>query len=345
MDDNGSWALYRLPDATEAFLVRQRVGEARRLQSLADLEGRSGYVVAPFVPTSACPLLLIEGEREAIVPTASGPGASCPSLPALHDDREEYATDFQRFHDVLVQGTFQKLVLARAAECDADVDAPTLFWRACRRFPHQFVSLVHTPLTGTWLMATPELLLSHCGDRWQTMSLAGTMPLADRDQPWSAKNRQEQRFVTDYIRQTVEPLATDLRLDGPRTAQAGNVVHLRTDVTFRLRQGVRATDLLARLFPTPAVCGIEKTAARQFILTHEHLERRYYSGFSGPISAQGATQLFVTLRCMELLPGRCRLYAGSGLLVESTEDDEYRETTAKMVAMQSLLGGDRNEYL
>lgn len=347
--------MYRLPDAREAFVLRQTEGEPTRLQSIADLKGRSGYVFAPFEGGP----ILIEGEALQASPSApplQRGGGALPvapeqhaTLPTLRGDRAAYGNDFRLFHDELLRGTFQKIVLARAAECDynamlgpdaEDSDAASLqalFWRACERFPHQYVAMVHTVATGTWLTATPELLLSHQGGQWQTMSLAGTMPLRRRDEPWDTKNRQEQLFVTDYIRDIVAPLATDLQLHGPYTAQAGNVVHLRTDVSFSLRGDVSPTELLLRLYPTPAVCGIEKERAREFILRHEHLQRRFYSGFQGPLHVGGMTQLFVTLRCMELLPDRCRLYAGSGLLPESTEEDEYRETTAKMAAMQSLL--------
>ena len=74
------------------------------------------------------------------------------------------------------------------------------------------------------------------------------------------------------------------------------------------------------------------------ILQHEHQPRKYYSGFVGPISPQGKTHLFVSLRCMNILPdGACELYAGGGLLKESEMEKEWKETEAKMQTIRRVL--------
>ena len=78
--------------------------------------------------------------------------------------------------------------------------------------------------------------------------------------------------------------------------------------------------------------------ARRFILQHEHHSRKYYSGFVGPISPQGKTHLFVSLRCMNILQdGICELYAGGGLLKESEMEKEWKETEAKMQTIKRVL--------
>lgn len=346
--------MYHLPDANEAWLLRQSNGEPRRLKGIADMQGRSGYVLAPFEHTNDSPLLLIEPDSVEQLSLASESLYPSAGNSNFLDFRQFYARDFEVFHDALLRGQFKKIVLARSSRCFLQpIGKPgaryrrlfslpedyfrSLFLRACQLYPHQYVTLVSTASSGTWLMATPELLLSHEGDSWRTMSLAGTMPLEQRDEPWSQKNLTEQDCVTQYIREIVEPMSEDLRLDGPRTAQAGNVVHLRTDFAFRLRHGASASDLLSRLFPTPAVCGVPKDAAKVFILQNEHIRRAYYSGFSGPLMINGSTHLFVTLRCVEFLRDTCIVYAGSGLLPESTLGDEYQETEAKMQTMKILL--------
>mgnify|MGYP001620427368 FL=1 len=112
----------------------------------------------------------------------------------------------------------------------------------------------------------------------------------------------------------------------------------RTDIHFRLPCADVLGDVLEALYPTPAVCGIPKEPARRFILRHEHEPRRYYSGFVGMLSPRADTHLFVSLRCMRLLPGGiCELYAGGGLLKESEMEKEWRETEAKMQTMMELV--------
>ena len=155
---------------------------------------------------------------------------------------------------------------------------------------------------------------------------------------WSHKNQEEQQYVTDYIEDCIKAFADDYQLKGPYTTMAANLYHLRTDISFRLRDEGRLGDVIDALYPTPAVCGIPKEEARRFILQHEHQPRKYYSGFVGPISPQGKTHLFVSLRCMNILPdGACELYAGGGLLKESEMEKEWKETEAKMQTIRRVL--------
>lgn len=56
-----------------------------------------------------------------------------------------------------------------------------------------------------------------------------------------------------------------------------------------------------------------------------------------PLMLGGATALYVTLRCMQLFKNHCRLYAGSGLLPDSSEPSEWQETETKLDTMRNLL--------
>ena len=62
-----AYAIYRLPHEDHATIIRQKAGDPVELQSLSDLNGRCGFVVAPFEVNGDQPVVLIEGERE-IVP-------------------------------------------------------------------------------------------------------------------------------------------------------------------------------------------------------------------------------------------------------------------------------------
>ena len=65
-----SFACYRMPYADEYVRVEQHDGEPCRLTSAMDLEGREGFVFAPFVVTDDCPLLLIRPDRVTCVKVA-----------------------------------------------------------------------------------------------------------------------------------------------------------------------------------------------------------------------------------------------------------------------------------
>lgn len=113
---------------------------------------------------------------------------------------------------------------------------------------------------------------------------------------------------------------------------------MRTGFIFRLDDIDELGDVLDALFPTPAICGIPKEEARQFILDNESIDRKYYSGFVGPLVPSGETHLYVSLRCMNIHPGgKFDLYAGGGLLKESEMQKEWDETEAKLQTMKKVL--------
>ena len=339
-----AYAIYRLPHEDHATLIRQTEGNPVELHSLTELNGKQGFVVVPFEVKSETPILLIRpDEVEEVEVKDVLTGYSLTSTPSPLTPY--YKVDFANYHSQLKNDTFRKIVLARCADekIDQKLEPMELFYRACAMYPRLFIALVETEKSGCWLTATPEILLDGKGNDWRTIALAGTMKL-EGDQlngegetlRWSTKNIQEQRIVATYITECLEQFTSDFGEEGPKTVRAANLVHLRSDFTFKLDDNNHIGDILNTLHPTPAVCGLPKREAFKFIVKNEHTPRRYYSGFMGPLGAT-ETHLYVSLRCMNIDGNTCHLYAGGGLLKDSTEEQEWLETEAKMETMRRLL--------
>ena len=363
-----AYACYRLPHQEEYHRIVQRGTPAETLSSAAALKGRSGFVTAPFQPQADCPILLFQGEHTVHSTQQTAGDTTLPLF--FRDDTsaidpsaspEVWERAFHTFQGALQEHRFSKLVLSRHTLLPhgGTCDVQQLFLKACRAYPRMFVALVAARQHGTWLMATPEILLEQQDSLWRTIALAGTMPLEGEllrfDNPpqslpadairWSEKNIQEQRYVASYIAECLKRFARQRTEKGPYTVRAGNMVHLRSDFTFVLKEGVGVGDLLPALHPTPAVCGLPKRQAYDFILRNEGHRRRYYSGFAGPLlTAEDGTHLYVSLRCMEILPKHYSLYAGGGLLKESICLQEWQETEIKMETMRQLtVANDKQE--
>lgn len=341
-----AFAYYRFPHEQHATYVAQHEGAPEILSSVAQLNGREGFVIAPFQPSDECPVVLIHPDERRVI-LLNGGNNSEGGLDengglkgnGKSDEKDGYVRDFGCFHEQLQRGEFRKIVLARRSVQTTRLSAEALFVKACRMYPRLFVALVCSEASGMWLMATPEVLLQGSEGEYHTMSLAGTQKTeAPEALEWPQKDREEQQYVTDYIEACIRTFSDDCRLQGPYTMKAAHLCHLRTDIHFSLPCADVLGDVLEALYPTPAVCGIPKEPARRFILRHEHEPRRYYSGFVGMLSPRSDTHLFVSLRCMRLLPdGICELYAGGGLLKESEMEKEWRETEVKMQTMMELV--------
>ena len=339
-----AFAIYRLPRASHCTLVGQD-GVPASYTSVAELSGKRGFVIAPFVAAIDTPLVVLRPDvvRQCCLDDVQAmqdlpchlDSGDFPMQPA---SREVYHNDFCRFHRAFSTTGIQKLVLARSADVAHQGTSPReLFVKACKRYPEAFVALFSAPQCGTWLIATPEVLLLREADRWRTMALAGTMPYCEPLPQWSAKNVQEQAYVTQYLKDCLDRYSNDVALNGPYTTRAGQLVHLRTDFSFTIADHSQFGTLLDHLHPTPAVCGLPKQEAQRFILDNETCGRSYYSGFSGPMDIDGEMAMFVSLRCMRIFDNRYRLYAGGGILPQSEEEMEWEETAAKMQSMLSLI--------
>ncbi len=351
-----AFALWRLPKGKPA-LVLQRDGLDSLFPNLAAVAGE-GFLLAPFAEDRGHPVVLVrEDERhegfeaihEALCEKArnlqfAGLAAQSFAVPNLEELERRlfdaapdsgYEGALQVFLRDLHEGRFKKLVLSRAQNIPGSWAAARLFAGACLRYPDALVSLVHGRC-GTWLGASPEILLEGEGNAWRTMALAGTRK-RETPGPWDEKNLHEQAYVSAYLRKTLAGLSDITSETGPVTMSAGTVEHLRTDFAFTPKEGVSQARLVMALHPTPAVCGLPKEAAMERILTVESLDRRYYSGFLGPWR-KDAARLYVNLRCMKLHAGGARLFAGGGILPESTLQSEWRETCHKMRTMLALLG-------
>lgn len=343
-----SFALFRRPNDDDFHLVVQRAADAEVLPGIAALARRSGFVAVPFQATADCPPVLIHADA-----TASSWDEMAAVLESLHPleplpqptpqspfGKAEYMAAFGKAMDVLRSRTLHKVVLSRTEVVPAPCISPAeTFMRACEAYPQMMVCLFHSPQTGTWLSATPELLLFGGAQGWRTMALAGTMPIQEGRflADWNAKNREEQGYVVEFMRESLARFSPDVQEDGPRVSPAGHLAHLRTDFRFSLPAGTEPAELLAALHPTPAVCGRPTDAARELIARMEPAPRRYYSGFFGILDASARTELYVNLRCMEMFADAVELHAGGGLVRESSAESEWQETQEKMNTLRRLI--------
>jgi isochorismate synthase len=211
------------------------------------------------------------------------------------------------------------------------------FWRAAQKYERSCVYLFHTPESGTWLGSTPEILLTGKENNWQTVALAGTRYPGSGHVSWDDKNLREQHLVTSYLLRQLISFRITPEIQGPYTARAGSLAHLKTDIRFELPPETAIGSLLQALHPTPAVSGLPKEDAFDFIQNHEGYDRRYYTGFLGMLDREAETTLYVNLRCMQIGKNKLTLFGGSGLLASSSCREEWKETEQKIGTMGSII--------
>ncbi|MFH1009120.1 MAG: chorismate-binding protein [Candidatus Latescibacterota bacterium] len=374
IDAGGSVALWHAPEAREIHLV----GDLSPAPALTPerLTGRErGFLVAPFHAHDTEQRVLLKPDIHVAREPASFSGNIPHPLPpeiqmrfeghlgepnppipyhvstvhcGLTDEKEPFVARVQEAKDAMSRGQMQKVALARKkiVALSADFDPVRTFLRLGQAYGSAFTTLLSIPGVGTWMGASPELLVGLSEDAiFTTVALAGTMPFSEpiklTEVTWRQKEIAEQALVSRYIVDQFKKIRLrEFLEDGPRAVQAGPTVHLRTDFSVDTKE-VSWPDLgwvmLELLHPTSAVCGMPKETALAFLSQKEGASRKLYSGYLGPVNMSGGTQLYVNLRCMELRGDRAVLYAGAGITRDSDPTREWEETELKCRTLLDIL--------
>jgi len=232
---------------------------------------------------------------------------------------------------------FGKVVFGRCEnqDLDGEIDINTYFLNLCINYPNSFVYAVSSAVTGTWIAATPELLLSTNYSIINTIALAGTM-LNSSTAKWGEKEIDEQHKVAFFINEIAHKNnLIKISENGPSDLLTGHLKHLCTYFSFQYDQS-KIAHFIAELNPTPAVGGLPKKIANEFIKQNENLERKFYTGFVGILNKK-ETAIFVNLRCMELFKNKLHLYAGCGITKNSDANAEWQETSNKLAILRKYL--------
>ncbi|MBV7439939.1 chorismate-binding protein [Weeksellaceae bacterium TAE3-ERU29] len=241
--------------------------------------------------------------------------------------KNEYLDLCNLFISKLKNKEFNKLILSRIKKVEA-FNPVQKFIDLAKKYPNAFVYLFQYK-EQTWLGATPERLLKVENNLLETIALAGTKSKSE-NRNWTEKEYEEHQFVVDYIVNSLSDL--NLKIEPTKTIQLQNIEHLQTNISAEISTEINVFNLVKKLHPTPAVCGIPKSKAMDFIIKNEPHNRNFYTGFLG-FETQNHTDFFVNLRCAQLFKDYTLLYVGGGITAKSIAENEWQETELKSMAL------------
>jgi anthranilate synthase component 1 len=179
------------------------------------------------------------------------------------------------------------------------------------------------------------------GDRVTIRPLAGTRPRGrseEEDEHLAAelladpKERAEHIMLVDLGRNDVGRVAQygTVQLSDVMTVERySHVMHICSNVTGRLRDGMSAFDALRACLPAGTLSGAPKVRAMEIIDELEPHRRGPYGGAVGYVDFSGNMDTCIALRTMVLKGQTVYLQAGAGIVADSVPAQEYEETLAK----------------
>ena len=245
------------------------------------------------------------------------------------------------------RGDLDKVVLARdlTATFDEPLDVRGPLTRLATEYPTCWTFHV-----DGFFGSTPEMLvrlerglvtsrvlagtIRRTGDNTHDMALAGTLAQ-------SSKDLEEHEYAVRSVAEALSPHCSSMNVpEAPFVLHLPNVMHLATDVTGVLRGDAGALMLAAALHPSAAVGGTPTDSAVQLISEIEGLDRGRYAGPVGWIGARGDGEWGIGLRSAQISPTdptAVRLFAGCGIVADSSPADELAESDAKLIPIRNAL--------
>jgi len=325
--------------------------DIRFFDGFDQLNGEAGFVFAPYQITGKSPVILlkpklyienfspeIDLDINSIEPFAKEEETEiCVTQP-----KSDYLKLIEETIATIQESELSKVIIARQIPVPrTNVSLGETFFQLQNQTPNAFTFLVNLPVAGIWMGATPEVLIKSDGKFFETVSLAGTQVRKPDggEYYWSTKDIEEQAFVSRYMLDVFFNFDIHkYKTIGPETMESGKVAHLKTSFFFPVEKiADQLGSFIADLHPTPAVCGLPKDVAAEYILKNEVFERKYYTGYLGPWRLNQQVSLFVNLRSMEITMEQFILYAGGGITSHSEPEKEWEETNQKAKTLLSVI--------
>ena len=342
LENSLPFVIYRKPNETKISGLLQHTTEGYKLDFM-----QSGFVFAPFDLNNTGFMIPSNGSESIYTTVDNKVGqfqAEDDDDQVLYLDNtiEDYLQLLEKAISEINTTILEKVVISRDEEIDLkSTSAIVVFKRLIYSYPSAFSYYWFHPETGGWLGATPEALFSIKDTLLSTMSLAGTQAFdGSLNVKWELKEINEQQIVTDFIIKQLESIIDDLIVKKTETIKAGELLHLRSLIEGRLKPEIDSVESIIRaLHPSPAICGMPKKEAGNFIYENENYDRSFYAGFLGELNDgfHKSTDLFINLRCMHLHDGLARLFAGGGITKDSDPMKEWEETVEKMKTMRRVI--------
>jgi len=341
---------YSLPGKHMPITLFSDALDVKVFNRISDIDLQSGFLLSPF-QSEKLPVIVISDKNK-----VEGWEIQLNELPQSGKNSEteisavfqnpstfqQYSKQIDEIKKSIYSGEAKKVVLSRikVLEYMKGLPLPDIFEELVNVYEHAFVYLFYTPYSGIWLGATPESLIEINSTDFSTMALASTKKFSGTisNITWTEKEIKEHAYVADYVRQKLTIGGYSYKESERETVRAGNVVHLRTMFNGTVDNDITAwKKLVDLLYPTPAICGTENESTLQLIHRLEKHRREYYTGIIGPFNELNKTNLFINLRCMKVIDGSALLFAGGGILSESSARKEWDETEMKFNTLIQII--------
>ena len=254
--------------------------------------------------------------------------------------RDGFIAAVQRAKDYIAVGDVFQVVLSQRLTVPFSA-RPLDVYRALRALnpsPYMyFLDIGEMQVVGS----SPEILARLRDGQVTVRPIAGTRPRGATPAEDAAleaelladpKERAEHLMLIDLARNDVGRIAEAGTVEvGERFGieRYSHVMHIVSEVTGRLREGLSYADVLRATFPAGTVSGAPKIRALELVHELEPMKRNVYAGAIGYLGWNGDADTAIAIRTAVIQDGKLHVQAGAGIVHDSDPAKEWEETMNK----------------
>jgi menaquinone-specific isochorismate synthase len=188
----------------------------------------------------------------------------------------------------------------------------------------------------TFIGSTPERLISLYNKSYAIDAIAGSA--SDKENLQSTKEMDEHNYVVDHVKNTMDSISANIEIPSkPKTLMLKYINHLKTPISGILKKKIHILDIIATLYPTPALLGKKSSDALNIINKYEQNDRGWYGGAFGIYDTNGDGEFYVPIRSGLIKDKTLCLFSGSGIISKSIAEMEEKETLLKLEHLLSYF--------
>jgi anthranilate synthase component 1 len=271
-------------------------------------------------------------------------GAATASL-VPRTNRADYLAGVRKIKEYILAGDAFQVVYSQRFDVPRGSVDPFDVYRVLRvtnPSPYMFhLEFPEAVVTG----ASPEVLVRLDEGKVEVRPIAGTRrrganPEEDlaleKELVADPKERAEHVMLIDLGRNDVGRVSApgSVRLDETMVVERySHVMHLVSDVSGHLADGLSAKDVVKAAFPAGTLSGAPKIRAMEIIEELEPSRRGIYGGAIGYLSYTGNMDLAIAIRTLVTSGDTFHVQAGAGIVADSQPEAEHEECLNKARAV------------
>ncbi len=260
--------------------------------------------------------------------------------------RKKYSIAYNKIKNYIKEGDIYQINLTHRLKAETNIPARELFLRTIEKNPVEFAAYIEGK-NFEILSVSPERFIKIENENIETSPIKGTRPRRKTKKEdmkmkkvllESEKEEAELNMITDLLRNDlgkVCKIGTVKVIYKREVKQCEAVWHTFSRITGKIN--TTPLKALISMLPGGSITGCPKKRAIEIIDELEPTTRGIYTGVIGYIKPNNTMDFNIAIRTIIKKGKKLYLQVGGGIVIDSNNKDEYRETLDKAKSFMKIL--------